>query len=311
MNTVRKSSGEPARITRRRFIAGTGAAVAVGTLFAGLRPAAATTVEPEDDAVGVLIDLTRCTGCESCVLACKAANDLADPDTPGKALDCDNLTVVQTSVADTAAGEAATVYVKRQCMHCLHPACVSACTVGALRKSSRGPVVYDESKCIGCRYCQYACPFGVPAYDWDNPLGLISKCQLCTSRLNKGLRPACVSACPNGALRYGKRHELLAQARGQIASNPERYVAHVYGEHEAGGTSMLYLSPVPFAALGFPQLAEEPAPRYAEWVMQRTPVTALTVAALATALHWFTRQAAPAEVTLTAPADDDAKGDTP
>jgi formate dehydrogenase iron-sulfur subunit len=274
----------------------------------------ATTVAPEqeeDQAVGVLIDLTRCTGCESCVLACKAANDLADPDTPGKSLDCDNLTVVQTPAAETAAGEAATVHVKRQCMHCLHPACVSACTVGALRKTDHGPVVYDGSKCIGCRYCQYACPFGVPAYDWDNPLGLIAKCQLCTSRLNQGLRPACVGACPNGALRYGKRHELLAQARGQIASNPDRYVAHIYGEHEAGGTSVLYLSPVPFAALGFPQLEGEPAPRYAEWVMQRTPVTALTVAALATALHWITRHPAPEAITLPAGSDEGSKGDTP
>ncbi len=127
---------------------------------------------------------------------------------------------------------------------------------GRAAQDGEGPVVYDSEKCIGCRYCQYACPFGVPTYQWDNVLGLIRKCEMCFSRIGDGVLPACVAACPNGALRFGKRHELLAQAKAQIASRPGHYVDHIYGEHEAGGTSMLYLSDVPFSLLGFPTLGD-------------------------------------------------------
>jgi formate dehydrogenase iron-sulfur subunit len=175
-------------------------------------------------------------------------------------------------------------------MHCLHPACASACTVGALHKKPEGPVVYDSKKCIGCRYCQYACPFGIPTYDWDNPLGLIHKCQFCISKLEAGQKPACVSGCPAGALRFGNRSNLLVEAKAQIATNPGRYVDHIYGEHEVGGTSMLYLSGVPFAQLGLPSLGDMPAPRYAEAVMVKTPIIAASVASLATGLYWLIKR---------------------
>lgn len=281
-------------INRREFVrrAGLGlAAAATGSVLADRKPAQAATAEPNaetaDEAVGVLIDLTRCTGCNSCALACKVANDMPNPETPPQALSSEALTYVATE-AD-AAGQP--TYVKRQCMHCLHPACVSACTVGALRKTPEGPVVYDAQKCIGCRYCQYACPFGVPTYDWDNPLGLIHKCQLCfQQRVAEGQTPACVSACPNGALRFGKRTELLAQARAQIARRPQSYINHIYGEHEAGGASMLYLSAVPFAQLNFPQLAGGAISQTAETVMGLTPALALSVATLATGLHLILRR---------------------
>jgi formate dehydrogenase iron-sulfur subunit len=162
--------------------------------------------------------------------------------------------------------------------------------VGALQKTPEGPVVYEAQRCIGCRYCQYACPFGIPTYDWDNPLGLIHKCQMCVTRLAEGKSPACVVACPNGALRFGKRRDLLAQAHAQIASSSGRYVDQVYGEHEVGGTSVLYLAPAPFSELGFPALGSEPIPETAETVMNLTPVTALMVASVASALHWVTRR---------------------
>ncbi len=154
----------------------------------------------------MLIDLTRCTGCESCVLACKAANRMPSPETPGTALDCENLTCVQACQANCVSGAEETVFVKRQCMHCQHPACAAACTVGALRKSPEGPVVYDAGKCIGCRYCQYACPFGVPAYEWNNPLGLIVKCQMCMGRLQAG-EDACL-------------HQGLPQRRAALWQTP-------------------------------------------------------------------------------------------
>jgi formate dehydrogenase iron-sulfur subunit len=249
---------------------------------------------------GVLIDLTRCSGCGSCALACGKSNDLPLTGTVPETLDCSAYSCLQTHKVVTDDQLQETLFVKRQCMHCVHPACVSACTVGALRKTPEGPVVYDAEKCIGCRYCQYACPFEVPTYDWEDPLGLIHKCQLCYSRLNEGQVPACVEACPNGALRFGRRDALLAQAHAQIVSNIGRYVDHVYGENEVGGTSVLYLSPVPFEKIGFPLLGNEPIPHNAEKIMKSTPLVAVTVASAVTGLHWFLKRreqkAAPAPV---------------
>lgn len=280
-----KSSSKSPDLTRRAFVksAGAGVAAAAAAAIAGPQIAQASSAEPDasDDAFGVLIDLTRCSGCNSCALACKAANNMPEPETVPTQLDSTALSFVQ----DCQTEDCSVVHVKRQCMNCLHPGCVSACTVGALRKTPEGPVVYDSSKCIGCRYCQYACPFGVPTYEWDNPLGLIVKCQMCVKRLAQDEQPACVGACPNGALRFGKRKALLAQAHAEIASNPGVYHDHVYGEFEAGGTSMLYLSGVPFTELGFPMLSSQTVPHYAEAVMQQTPWIALSVASLATMTH--------------------------
>ncbi len=291
------SASCPSVLSRRDFLkkAGVGAATLTAATVLGpqLEPALASG-PVSDQAWGVLIDLTRCNGCNSCALACKEANDRPDPALEPTQLDSNAYSFVD--VRDQASGDPA--FVKRQCMHCLQPACVSACTVGAMRKTAEGPVVYDSHKCIGCRYCQYACPFGVPTFDWDNPLGLIHKCQMCVSRLEEGALPACVDGCPAGALRFGRRQDLLAQAHAQINTNPGRYMDHVYGEHEAGGTSVLYMAGIPFADLGLPVLGPEPIARYAEPVMKATPAVAVTVASLATGLYWLMkrRTAHPTEV---------------
>lgn len=187
-------------------------------------------------------------------------------------------------------------------MHCAHPACVSACTVGALQKTAAGPVVYDDSKCIGCRYCQYACPFGVPTYDWDNVLGLIHKCQMCAARQQNGQAPACVAACPNGALRFGKRHELLAQAHAQIDSNPDRYLDHVYG----GNRGRWHLGTLSFGGAlckpgVFPSSALSRSPDYAEMVMDADPSIALGVATVATVLHRLTKPHESSETVMPQP----------
>ena len=278
-------------LSRRDLLKGMGAGIAAlaasTAVGVNVGVAQASSGSVNDDAWGMLIDLTRCSGCQSCALACKEANDRPNPNQVPIILDTDSYSFVDERQIENSVGEMETINVKRQCMHCLHPACVSACTVSALRKTAEGPVVYDSEKCIGCRYCQYACPFGVPTYEWENPLGLIHKCQMCASRLAEGENPACVAACPNGALRFGSRRHLLAQANAQIASNPGRYVEHIYGEHEVGGTSVLYLSPVPFSLLGFPELGDDSNPRYAEAVMKQTPAIALTVASVVTALHLF------------------------
>jgi formate dehydrogenase iron-sulfur subunit len=187
-------------------------------------------------------------------------------------------------------GKLAWNFAKRQCMHCQQPACAAACIVGALRKTPEGPVVYDAYKCIGCRYCTIACPFGVPTFEWDTPLPYIRKCTMCVDRLAAGMEPACAKACPTGAITFGERDELLQEARTRIQAHPDKYVDHIYGEKEVGGASMLYISGVPFAELGFPTLGPEPIPRYAETAMQAVPPTIVGVAAAMTGIYWIIKR---------------------
>lgn len=209
------------------------------------------------------MDLTKCVGCGRCVSACKADNDLGwheDQPATGEdaALASSNWTVVRavgTELHDDPAFAARRReghrFVKTQCMHCLEPACASACFVKAMRKSEAGPVVYDADKCVGCRYCLMACPFGVPTFEWDETFGRVQKCDMCPERVSQGLPTACAEACTRGAITYGKRRELLVEAWRRIDGAPERYVRHVYGEHEVGGTAVLYISDVSFEQLGF------------------------------------------------------------
>lgn len=273
-------------LSRRHFLKTAGVGAVIMATGGWSAPTAQAANAPAQAPSGLLVDLTRCTGCEACVLACKQSNNRPYPDEVATVLSSDAYSCLQTRQLNPNTVS----YVKRQCMHCLSPACASACTVGALQKTAAGPVVYDETKCIGCRYCQYACPFGVPTFDWASPLGLIHKCQFCRARLEQGQHPACAEACPNGALRFGRRDDLLAQAHAQIESNPGRYLNHIYGENEAGGTSILYLSDISFTELGFPELGPEPIPHQAESVMRQTPLVAASVAGLATLLSWLTQR---------------------
>jgi Fe-S-cluster-containing dehydrogenase component len=154
-------------------------------------------------------------------------------------------------------------YMKAQCMHCVDPACVSACMLGSLKKREFGIVTYDVDYCIGCRYCEVACPFGVPKFEFAKAAPKIVKCELCKERLAAGQEPACTDVCPRHAVIYGRRTELLKEAKRRIAETPGRYVPKVYGETDGGGTQVLYLSHVPFDRLGLPTLGDEPAPQLA------------------------------------------------
>ncbi len=157
------------------------------------------------------------------------------------------------------------------CMHCNEPDCLSACPVGAYSKRIDGPVLYNPTKCIGCRYCMNACPFGVPHFDFDKGLlegAFIDKCTFCPQRIDIGLQPACVATCPTDALVFGERADLVTEAHARIQAHPDRYVDHVYGEFENGGTSYLILSHVPFAELGLPPLTEQPVKDVSEAVME-------------------------------------------
>lgn len=241
--------------TNRRSLFKTLAAAATLTVIPTTARAREKRVAPSD-AVGLLYDTTRCIGCKACVVACKEANGLtADVDGYGgglydapESLNEHTKTVIQL-YRDDPAGEYS--FVKKQCMHCVDPACVGACMLGALSKGAFGVVGYDSSKCVGCRYCEVACPFNVPTFQWSKRSSKIVKCELCRHRLVEGKEPACSEVCPRGAVRFGRYDDLLADARGRLASQPDRYVQRIYGERELGGTQVLYVSHVPFEDLGF------------------------------------------------------------
>jgi len=230
--------------------AGTAAGAAVGGRSARAEDAVAARAE---ETYGVLVDLTACVGCRTCETGCAEGNGLPEPDwSDDFSYQSERSTSERQWTAvnryETSAGE---VFVKRQCMHCVQPACAAACLTRAMTKTPEGPVIWRSDQCMGCRFCMVSCPFDVPKFEYHSPVPKIQKCRMCWERLEEGKVPACVENCPAGALTFGKRSELLRIARQRIVENPDQYVDHIYGEHEAGGTGFLYLSPVPFEELGF------------------------------------------------------------
>ncbi len=200
----------------------------------------------------ILYDATRCVGCQSCEIACAMANGLPEPDgedypMPGTTRKTNETRRTVINAFETDLGE---VYMKTQCMHCNQPACAAACLTKAMYKTEEGAVIWRDRKCMGCRYCMVSCPFDVPKFEYHSPNPDIVKCDMCYDRVQDGELPACVTDCPAEALTFGTRRELIAEARRRIHDNPEMYYDGIYGEHEAGGTGYLYLSPVPFEELG-------------------------------------------------------------
>jgi Fe-S-cluster-containing dehydrogenase component len=209
---------------------------------------------PASDAVGLLYDSTKCIGCQTCTVACKKANNLpADTTTFGGGLYDAPLSLNERSksVIQLYKDGEQHAFVKKQCMHCVDPACVGACMLGAMHKGKFGVVEWDPSTCVGCRYCQMACPFNVAKFEWTKALPKIVKCELCKDRLAEGKQPACTEVCPRGAVIYGKYTELLDEAHRRLQQSPDQYVQKVYGEKDLGGTQVLYLSNVEFEKLGF------------------------------------------------------------
>ncbi len=253
---------KPKNPDRREFLKKS-AAVAGATLLPGM--IGAKTHYASDEWYAMLYDATRCIGCKSCTVACKRVNNLP-PETEydgihDMAMDLSAKTKTIIKLYKSKNGEFS--FVKRQCMHCVHPACVSACPVSAMRKDMKtGIVFWDPSRCIGCRYCMVACPFEIPKFEWDKAIPHIVKCDMCkdTYLKEKGTT-ACADVCPTGAIVFGKRYELLFEAKKRIREHPERYHPKVYGERDAGGTSVFYLAPkgISFEDLGFPDLEESPA----------------------------------------------------
>lgn len=228
----------------------------------------------------MLIDLTSCTNCRACVTACREKNAL--PGNPGLRLSATDFTVL-----DHRHG----VPVRRLCLHCVEPACASACPVGALYKTADGPVAYDEGKCMGCRYCMVACPHTVPTFEWASRVPAIRKCTFCADRLADELPPACATACPTEATLFGERDTMLRAAVARMESRPGRYVPEVWGRTQAGGTSILYLSAIPFDRLGFrTDLDPQPLGVATGRVLSLVPGIASTVAVTLGGTYWLFRR---------------------
>ncbi len=232
---------------------------------------------------GMLIDVTRCVGCLACESACNEANGNQPPENL-RSLRYDKWTVVRTVPVD---GEERSV--RKLCMHCQDPSCVSVCPVGAFQKTPEGPVIYDQDRCMGCRYCIMACPYNVPTYEWNNPTTpRVRKCIMCYSKVKAGEPTACAAACPAEATLFGEREALLADAHKRISENPGTYFPHVFGEHEAGGTSVLFLADKDFVKLGFPgNLPEGPLPERTAQVLHRLPNVVVTAGAALMGLWWI------------------------
>lgn len=271
---------------RRRFLRLAGATGV--TVAAGSRRARADGAPEDVEFIGVLVDTTRCIGCRSCETACGEAHGLDVPDVISDgALETERTTTTrQRTVVNRYQTDTGTVFVKRQCMHCWQPACAAACLTNAMYKTHEGPVIWREPKCMGCRYCMVACPFEMPRFEYDSPVPRIEKCTLCWDRLERGLIPACVRACPVDALMFGSKRDLLEIARVRIYNHPERYVHKIYGEHEVGGTGWLYLSAVPFEQIGFPtDLGTTPYPEFTKEFLYSVPVVFLVVPTLLAGLY--------------------------
>jgi formate dehydrogenase iron-sulfur subunit len=245
----------------------------------------------------ILTDTTKCIGCNECVIACKKVNHL-EPDAPRRWDIDDGLSARNwTSIVEGPNGSR----VRKQCRHCVDPACVSACPVGALTKSATGAVVYDDTKCMGCRYCMMACPFGIPRYDWDRTIPYVRKCILCNDRIRAGGQPACTEACPTKATIFGDRDLLLAEAHRRIDANPGALVDKVWGESEIGGTSTLYVSNVDLSFLGAGQpLGSVPLPERTALAMHSVPFAFTGAVAVMAGLNWIIgrrmkRQAEPSD----------------
>ncbi|HIE25841.1 TPA: 4Fe-4S dicluster domain-containing protein [Candidatus Poribacteria bacterium] len=252
------------------------------------------------DRFGVLTDTTLCIGCRKCEVACNEAYKLPKPKVPfddysvfekRRRTHAGAYTVVNRFENPKPGREP--IYVKIQCMHCDEPACVSVCPVKAFTKTPEGAVIYNKGICIGCRYCMIACPFNIPAYQYFNAFTPeVTKCPMCFDiRIEKGKIPACVEACPMEALTFGKRSELIKLARQKIMTQPNKYIDHIYGEHEVGGTSWLYLAEAPFKPLGFRNdLGVKPYPELTKGALGMVPLVIMLWPALLMGLHTFSKR---------------------
>ena len=251
-------------LNRRNFLKGGLATTAAAAVLKNSDSQASGSFDGYPDSMGVLVDLTRCVGCRSCEAACNKEQQLPEPAKPyddfsvfdemhhGEKRRTDETRYTVVNRYDVPEIDHP-LFKKIQCNHCNEPACLTSCFVNAYTKTPEGAVIYNPKVCVGCRNCMIACPFYIPTFKFSKAFTpRIMKCIMCyDTRLKDGKAPACVEACPQEALTFGKRTEVLEMGKQRIRMTPGKYVDHVYGEHEVGGTAWMYLSSVPFEKVGF------------------------------------------------------------
>ncbi len=246
---------------RRQFfktVAAAGAGVAVAPLVSAQNADASKIRSRNVNNVGMLYDATKCIGCRSCEVACKKVNNMPpEYDDEGIWDAPQDLSAKTLTIVKLYKGENEYSFIKRQCMHCVDPVCVSGCPTSALVKQPNGVITWNEDACVGCRYCQMGCPFNIPKYEFNAAYGRIVKCDMCAGNglLDQGCT-GCSNACPTGAILFGTQQELIETAKARLAEYPELYNGKIYGEHDSGGTGVMYLAGVPFEKLGLPDLPE-------------------------------------------------------
>lgn len=234
--------------------------------------------------VCILTDITKCVGCQKCIKACQEENNCS-PERPGHKARQEELFYTRWT---TIVQKPDQHFIRKQCRHCLEPACVSVCPVAAMSKSPEGPVIYNKGRCIGCRYCMIACPYGIPRYEWDSLAPGITKCSMCYHRIKDGREPACTEICPEKATIFGKRKKILSEAKKRIKENPGKYFPQVIGEHEIGGTSVIYLSDIPLDFLTYKSEMGNLPPTDLSWkTLKLTPAIAGGVVFSMAGIQWI------------------------
>jgi formate dehydrogenase iron-sulfur subunit len=235
-------------------------------------------------AKGILFDVTMCVGCGDCAGECKSVNNL--PETNSDFLR-DRLSANTYTVVE----EYGDNFSRKLCMHCQHPTCESVCPVGAMEKTSLGPVLYYADKCIGCRYCMQACPHSIPRYEWSSNAPKVTKCSMCYDRIKGGEMTGCSEACPTGATMFGDLEDLIAEAKTRLKENPDQYYQHIYGLEEAGGSNVLVISPVPVDQLGYVgNLPKDPLPTYTMAALEKIPAVVTSMGVFLGGMYWLTKR---------------------
>ncbi len=226
------------KIDRRRFLkllAGIPVYAALGS---------ASLAHAETPRYGKLVDTIRCIGCKRCMSACKRWNELEverDELITDRATDLTANNWIVVNLRIDSRNRMRGTYMHWACQHCIQPACAGVCPVKAITKLPEGPVVINEKKCIGCRYCFQACPFKIPRFDFAKRV--TRKCHMCYDRtpLLNYMKPACVAACPVGALHFDYKHEIIREAKQRVWQRGGS--SYIMGLTEAGGTDMLTILP--------------------------------------------------------------------
>jgi len=276
-------------LDRRGFMKTLG--IAGVSIAIGKELKASSNEETKIEFSAILYDSTRCVGCRACESACAESNNLPEPTDEMVAGTIRKTSETQRSAINAFTTENGEVYCRTACMHCNEPACAAACLTQAMYKTKEGPVIWRGDKCMGCRYCMVSCPFDVPKFEYHSANPIIQKCDMCYDRQKEGKLPACVENCPAEALVFGTRRDLLKEARKRIQENPGQYYDHIYGEHEAGGTGALFLSPVPFEELNVnTKLQNSSYPELSKGFLYSVPSVFVLWPALLLGIHEATKK---------------------